>query len=303
MEKNISEIREHIRAVRETRQITNAMYLLSAARMKKALPQVEYTREYVHRLRAAVKDIMTHSPGLEHEYLAGQRSNEQSVQRPAFLILAADKGMAGAFNHSVLQFAYEQIPWEKNPYIATVGIYATEFFVRKGVKPDREFLGMAQNPSIGNARALKDELFALYDAGEISELSIIHMRFISSTTQYPRKVRLLPVSLDDLQHIKLELEYDREMIYHPSAKEVFYLLIPQYAVSMFYGTLAQSYASEHCARMNAMQSATKNADELIEKLSHAYHSARQLRITQELTETVSAGFLQEAARETARSFV
>ena len=182
MEKNISEIREHIRAVRETRQITNAMYLLSAARMKKALPQVEYTREYVHRLRAAVKDIMTHSPGLEHEYLAGQRSNEQSVQRPAFLILAADKGMAGAFNHSVLQFAYEQIPWEKNPYIDTVGIYATEVFVRKGVKPDREFLGMAQNPSIGNVRALKDELFALYDAGEISELSIIHMRFISSTT-------------------------------------------------------------------------------------------------------------------------
>ena len=292
MEKNISEIREHIGAVRETRQITNAMYLLSASRMKKTLPQVEYTREYFHRMRAAVKDILTHSPELEHRYLAGHRRTAHGAQRPAFLVMAADKGMAGAFNHNVLQFAWERIPWQERPYIATVGIYATEFFMRKGVAPDREFLGMAQNPSIGNARALKDELFALYDEGEISELSIIHTRFINTATQYPRQVRLLPVSLNDLQHIALEFEYDREMIYHPSAKEVFYRLIPQYAVGLLYGTLAQSYASEHCARMNAMQSATKNADELIEKLSHAYHSARQLRITQELTE-ISAGLLQD----------
>lgn len=292
MERNITEIREHIRAVRETRQITNAMYLLSASRMKKTLPQVEYTREYFHRIRAAVKDILSHSPGLDHPYLTRYSTENAGAQRPAFLIMAADKGMAGAYNHNVLQFAFDNIPWDKRPYVATIGVYATEFFARKGFPPDREFLGMAQNPSIGNARALRDELFALYDAGEISSISIIYTRFVSSATQYPRLVQLLPVSLSDLQNVELEYEFDREMIYHPSPKEVFQWLIPQYAVGLLYGTMAQAYASEHCARMNAMQSATRNADELIDNLTHAYHNARQLRITQELTETVSASLLK-----------
>ncbi len=293
MQGNISEIREHIKAVRETRQITNAMYLLSASHMKKTLPQVEYTREYFHRIRAAVKDILTHSPGIEHPYLAGYKKTPKGARRPGYLVMAADKGMAGAFNHNVLSFAYERIPWDKNPYVATIGIYATEFFTRKGVPPDREFLGMAQNPTIGNARALEDELFALYDTGEISSLSIIHTRFVNSATQYPREVRLLPLSLADLQNVALEYEFDREMLYHPSPLEVFYWLVPQYAVGLLYGTLAQSYAGEHCARMCAMQSATKNADELIGRLTKTYHNARQLRITQELTETVSAGLIQQ----------
>ena len=101
---------EIIRAVRETRQITNAMYLLSASRMKKIMPHVDYARAYAHRVRAAVKDILAHSPEIEHQYLeSGRNVRAQGAQRKAFLVMASDKGMAGPFNHNVLQFALDRI--------------------------------------------------------------------------------------------------------------------------------------------------------------------------------------------------
>ncbi|MEG1560335.1 MAG: ATP synthase F1 subunit gamma [Clostridia bacterium] len=287
MEKNINELREHIGAIKETRQITNAMYLLSASRMKKIMPHVDYNREYFSRIRSAVKDILFRSPSLEHDYL---RDENAIFGRRAYLILAADKGMAGGYNHNVLQFALEKISNEENPYIATIGIYASEFFKKKGYPPDREFLGMAQNPSVGNSRALKDTFFELYNHEEIGELNVIYTRFDSPVKQYPWCVRLLPLTIADYQNVTVEYDYDRDMIYHPSPETVFFELVPQYAVGLLYGALSQSYASEHCARMNAMQSATKNADDLIKKLQYAYHSARQLGITQELTEIVAAGF-------------
>ena len=292
MGKSVKEIREHIRAVRETRQITNAMYLLSASRMKKIMPHVDYARAYAHRVRAAVKDILTRSPQIEHQYLEGGKNiRAQGAQRKAFLVMASDKGMAGPFNHNVLQFALASVEACADPFLATVGIYASEFFRRRGYQPDREYPGIAQNPSIGNARKLKDELFELYDNGEISEVNVIYMRFVNTMTQYPREVRILPVLLQDLSGVTLEYEYDREMIYHPSPEAVFRELVPQYAIGFLYGALTQSYASENCARMNAMQRATKNADELIDRLVHDYHMARQIGITQELCETVATGLL------------
>lgn len=289
MEKNINELRDHIRAVQETRQITNAMYLLSASRMKKVVAHVDYNREYFNRIRSAVKDILSRSPQIANPYLT-----VRPVKRAAYLVIAADKGMAGAYNHNVLQFAWDKINgYGVDKYLATIGIHATEYFSRKGWTPDREFLGMAQNPSIANARLLKDELFDLYDRGEVDEVSVIYTRFINSAVQYPRIVRLLPLSIRDYKNVTVEYDYDLDMIYHPTPETVFDELVPQYCVGLLYGAMAQSYASEHCARMNAMQSATKNADELIKNLKYAYNAARQLKITQELTETVAASLLQQ----------
>lgn len=289
MEKNLNQLKEHIRAVEETRQITNAMYLLSASRMKKLRQHVDYNREYFNRIRSAVKDILSRSPSLEYEYLT-----QRPVRRAAYLVIAGDKGMAGAYNHNVLNLASRIIDRQPvRPYIATIGILATEYFTRRGQKPDHAFPGMAQNPSLGNARQVKDTLVALYDSGEVDQVNLIYTRFLNAASQYPRQVRLLPLSIRDYQNVTVEYDYDLDMIYHPSPERVFYELAPQYAVGLLFGAMAQSYASEQSARMNAMQNATKNADELIAKLRHAYHSARQLRITQELTETVAAGLLRQ----------
>lgn len=292
MEKNINELREHIRAVQQTRQITNAMYLLSASCMKKAMPHVDYNREYFNRIRSAVKDILSRTGAVDSTYL-----NARPVKNAGYLVIAADKGMAGAYNHNVLDFAWKKMqqytPEGAQMHLATIGLYATDYFKKKGLAPTREYLGMAQNPSMANARILQDELFELYDTGELDEITLIYTRFISSTVQYPRAVRLLPLSITDYKNITVEYEYDLDMIYHPTPEIVFQELVPQYVVGLIYGAMAQSFASEHCMRMNAMQSATKNADDLIESLQHSYNAARQLRITQELTETVASSLIKQ----------
>ena len=292
MEKNLTELREHIRAVEQTRQITNAMYLLSAAQMKRIMPHIDYNREYFNRIRSAVKDILSRTGAVDNTYLTAR-----PIKRAGYLVIASDKGMAGPYNHNLLEFAWKKMQQYTPPgaemRIATIGLHASDFFVKKGLPPEREYLGMAQNPSMENARMLRDELFALYDSGQVDEITMLYTRFISSAVQYPRAVRLLPLSVHDYQNITVEYEYDLDMIYHPSPEVVFSELVPQYVVGLLYGAMAQSFASEHCSRMNAMQSATRNADDLIKRLQHAYNGARQLRITQELTETVASSLIHQ----------
>ena len=129
MEKNLNQLKEHIRAVEETRQITNAMYLLSASRMKKLRQHVDYNREYFNRIRSAVKDILSRSPSLEYEYLT-----QRPVRRAAYLVIAGDKGMAGAYNHNVLDLASRIIDRQPvRPYIATIGILRRDGYEVKNI--------------------------------------------------------------------------------------------------------------------------------------------------------------------------
>lgn len=274
-----SEIRRHIRAVENTRQLTNAMYLLSTARMKKAIQRVNYTGEYYRRVRATVKDILAKSSGVHHPYLEHRPGN-----RAAFLVVAGDKGMCGGYNNTVLNFAWQQMQLFERRYLATIGVMATRYFKQKGITPDIELLGVAHNPTLYDARSIVTSLFAEYDMNLMDEIYVIYTRFVNSAVQYPLCVRLLPLQLDDYSDVELEYSYDADMLYVPSPQEMFDTLVPQYAVGLVYGALVNAVASEHCARMNAMQSATGNAEEMLKQLKKQYNAARQLAITQEILE-------------------
>ena len=285
---NMQEIRYRLHAIEQTRQITNAMHLLSSARMKREATRVDYNRLYFNKVRAAVKDILEKSKDVDHPYLKKRPGN-----RAAFLVVAGDKGLCGSYNSSVLKFALTQMEGHDEYYLETVGRIATDFFQHRGITPDIELLGVAQNPSLFNARRIMEDLFTLYDEDLMDELYIVHTRFINSRVQYPRCVRLLPLSITDYGDVVADYTYANDMmIYEPSPTEVFNRLVPQYAIGLIFGALVQSFASEQCARMNAMQTATKNADDMIAKLSLEYNRARQFAITNEIVEIVAGSQTQ-----------
>ncbi len=286
--KNLNEIRYHLRSIQQTRQITNAMYLLSTSRMKKAMTHIEYNRHYFTRVRQTMKDIINKSRVVHHPYMKG----EGEAQSAAYVVIAADKGLCGGYNTNVLNLAWEHIKDHPQRFIVTAGIMATEFFRRKGVEPDIELLGLVQDPKLSLARELIDTIFRIYDEGLTDEIYVVYTHFINSTKQIPRIVRLLPLLLEDYEDVEYEYNYAGDILYEPSEEEVFSNLVPQYATGLVYGALTMSYASEHSARMTAMQNSTKNADEMIDKLSSEYNSARQYAITQEISE-IGAGFQYE----------
>ena len=280
---SISEIRRHMYAVENTKQITNAMYLLSTSRMKKAMAKVEYNRTYFRRVRATVKDILSKSQGVNHPYL-----NRRTVKCRAYIVVGGDKGMAGAYNDNLLKFAYEKIRGDECRYVFAVGIMAVEFFRKKGIKVDQQVFGVAQNPSLHKTRHIVEDFFSLYDRKLVDEVYIIYTEFKNSVLQVPSMVRLLPVSMEDYQDVDVEYRYETDMIYEPSAQDVFNIRVPQYTVGLVYGAFMQSFAREHSARLIALESATKNADEMLKKLQTQYNAARQVAITQEISEIVGA---------------
>lgn len=280
---SMGDIKHSIKSISETEQITRAMHLISTSKMRKALAKYESNRIYFERVQSSIKDILQHTHDLSHPYIG-----ESSGKRAAYIVIAADKGLCGGYNHNVLNLAYEYMQKNDERYIVTIGQEARAFFDRRRYTVDVEFLHVSQNPSLSNARNITSDIVGLYEGGIMDEVYIVYTHFISVLRQEPKVLKLLPLSMSSLMEVQAETEYTAELDYHPSYKEVFDVLVPQYIIGLVYGCLVQSYASEQCARMTAMESATNNAEEMIEKLTMEYNRARQQAITKEITEIMGA---------------
>ena len=293
---NVSEIRHHISAVSETRKITNAMQMVSSARMKKFARYIPYNEVYFQKLQSTMKDILMSSAGISHPYLETHRGHRRS-----YIVMAGDKGMAGSYNEEVLDFAYKEIMRYPGSRLAAVGIVANDYFRRRGIIPDREVVGMAQNPSLYNAMELATSAVELFDSGEIDEICVIFTMYSERGKIVNRPVigRVLPIRLTDFKDVESSNNL-HDVIYSPSPQEVFDQLVPQFITSRIFGALVQSYAAEHFARMNAMQSATKNADELLKTLGLNLNMARQTQITQEIAEISGGSAMMENGNESPR---
>lgn len=280
---NMADIKHSIRSISETEQITRAMHLISTSKMKKAINKYESNHVHFERVQAALKDILTHSVELEHPYVG-----ESKGGKAAYIVIAADKGMCGGYNHNVLNVALEHMQRFNERYILTVGQIARAFFDRRGYMVDVEFLHVSQNPTLYNARNITSDILELFDNGIMDEVYVVYTKFISVMHQEPRVIRLLPLSIENLIDITDEAQYNAELFYHPTPKQVFDVLVPQYIIGLVYGCLVQSYASEQCARMTAMENATNNAEDMIESLTKEYNRARQFAITNEISEIIGA---------------
>ncbi len=280
---NLSEIKYHINSVEKTRQITSAMELISVSKMKKATQKYENNLTYFKKVRHTIKDILQHSPdGITHKYLSHREG-----KRTVYVVIASDKGMAGDYNHNVLNMVWQHMQNVEEKYVFTIGQMAREFFAKNGQTVDIEYMHTIQNPTLDDARHITENIIEMYDNNLFDEVLVCFTREYSMAKQEPMMIKLLPVEAKDFDDVIVDGEHSGQIEYEPSRKDVLNLLVPQYIVGSLYGCLVQSVASEHLKRMTAMSSATKNANEMLEELKVDYNKARQEKITNELTEIIA----------------
>ena len=279
---SISDIRHHIQVVSQTRQITNAMHMISTSKMQKSLQKFDANRRYFQMVRGTMKDILTHSEGATHSYLLRPHGD-----RRVYIVIASDKGLAGSYNHDVLSLASEHM-LEHECNIMTVGQQAFNWFERRGDMVDIDFTSVMENgPSLDGARLIAETVLELYEQDLLDEVYIVYTSMESALHNKPTVLHVLPVRAEDFDDVEIPHRDPYEIHYEPSPEAVMELLVPQYVIGMIYGTLLLSFASEQSSRINAMASATRNADDLIGRLAVDMHRARQSAITNELAEIIS----------------
>ena len=287
---SVSEIRHHIRVIQETCKITKAMYLISSAKMQRANRMHAQNQVFFNRVRADIRFILEHS---NVDITQNPYYRQHNQPAAAYVVIAGDKGLCGGYNSDVLKTCDAAI--EKNgkrPVIYTIGHVASDYYRRKGMQPDTRFDYVIHDPILRNAREIVAELRRVYSQERlVSEVYLVYT-FMSKTGQQPHMLRLLPILKEDFATAPLlhqEESYAEELTYHPDAQTVLQSMVQHYLVGLVYAALAEAYASENRARMTAMDSAVKNGEEMLSRLSLELNHARQAQITMEINEIVSGG--------------
>ncbi|QNU66663.1 F0F1 ATP synthase subunit gamma [Ruminiclostridium herbifermentans] len=287
MANNMREIKSHIKSINQMRQITKAMKLISTSKLKKARAQLELTLPYFNKVKETIADILEHSGDVESKYFALKEKKEGN--KKAYIILTGDKGLAGGYNSNIIKLAEKTIGKDKdNAVLLVAGISGRAYFVRKNYNVHTEFDYAVQNPTVYRAREITDIILDMYNKQEVDEVDIIYTEMVSAITLQPKMLKLLPIEIGALREdIKdIEIKIDEKAKYEPSPSAVLDVLIPKYIKGIMYGVFVQAFTSEQNARMTAMDNATKNADEMLQKLNLNYNRARQAAITQEISEIV-----------------
>jgi len=273
-----NEIRHHISAIEQTKKITGAMEMVSSNRMRQVMGHIEQNRLYFSSIRRTMREVLTSSQEVSHLFLAERPRNHTT-----FLVMSGDKGLCGSYNSAILNYTLNRINETPGASLITLGHTAEDFFHSRGITPDIAMLGIVQDPTLTRARAVAQELTNLYENELTDDIRVIYTSFYGETKTKPVEFRLLPIRLHDYDDVR-DAEALQEIMYHPSAQTVFDVLVPQYVIGLIFGVMVQAYASEHYARMNAMHSATTNAQEMLDRLRSQYNLARQSAITNEIAE-------------------
>lgn len=283
---NMREIKTRINSVNEIMKITNAMYLISSSKLKKARKQLEATEPYFMGLQSTMRDILEHTPEFEHIYFDKRPEIPESERKISYIVFTSDKGLAGSFNHTMVKMAEEEMNKHKNTSLFVVGQYGRAYFTGKKIMIDGEFLYTAQDPNFYRARSMAESMIELFKHGYTDEVRVIFTGMINPVKYAPQVLKLLPLERETFKHAPDEYKYG-EADFTPSPQKVMNYLVPSYIRGLLYGVMVESFSSEQNARMTAMDAATASAKEMIRDLSLIYNRARQAAITQEITEVVS----------------
>lgn len=288
---NTKEIRSRIKSVKNTAQITRAMQLVAASKMKKAQDAALAGRAYAVLLAEILASVSGHRIAANHPLLR----TRENVKRRGVLLVGTDKGLCGALNANLFKKAMQL---EGDVAFVTVGRKATQFISRTGRTLLADF-PVADRVPYGEVRAVVEYMLELYEAGEIDSIEILYSRFINTLVQEPALLPLIPLVAnieEKLEQLKKRLgielrdtsEDEREFIFEPDAQTILEELPQMYVKQEIYQMLLESKASEHSARMVAMKAATDNAKNLVNDLTLDYNKARQAAITQEILEIAAA---------------
>lgn len=279
---NMKDVKRRIKSVESTKQITKAMQLVATSKMRRAKERAVAVQPFFETLFNAMCDISSDSN------FTSVFTTKVEKKKTLMIVIAGDRGLAGGFNVNVLKKAAAKAEDLKQKgrtvSIMAIGKKAVEYFSKRDYNVTDSFSEIAEGLSMYGSMDIAEDIAARFKAGEFDSVDLIYTTFVSAITQEPCEMAILPVenlnSWTNTRHAA--------PIYDPSPEEVFEGMIPTYLCGLLYSAIVDSFASEQAARRAAMESASDNADEMIENLSLMYNRARQAQITQELTEISSA---------------
>ena len=272
------EIKNRIRSMESTKQITKAMEMVAASKLRRAQAQVANSRPYFEILRDTIDDIVDHNLELASPYL-----KERTGKKVAYVVIAGDRGLAGGYNSNILKLVMAEIK-DKEATVLPIGKKAVDYFKSKNIPLLTDSYAEAASVSIGDCFSISKQLSKAFKKGEFDEIHVAYTNFVSVLSQTPDSIKLLPLVRDKNAEKPASIAVT---MYEPGCEEVFEAIVPEYLGGIVYGVLCESRAAEQAARRTAMDSATSNAEEMIADLSLKFNRARQAAITNEIIDIVA----------------
>ena len=280
---SMKEIKRRRGSIQSTRQITKAMQLVSTVKLQKTRTRAEEAKPYFSLMYDTMFSILSKSNNMSHRFVKTSNAGEG---KKAIIVISSNRGLAGGYNNNIAKLVETSFSKEE-ALIYAIGKKAKDTLERRGYEVLGEYNEVILDPMYQDAVDITKKLLSDYEEGKISEIYVVYTHFKNTVVHIPTLKKLLPISLDEAEKEEGKEKSTLLMNYAPNEEEVLEAIVPKYISAIIYGSLQQAIASENGARMNAMENATNNADELIDKLLLRYNRARQGAITQELTEIVA----------------
>lgn len=278
---SMRDIKRRRSSIQSTQQITKAMKLVSTVKLQRARAGAERSKSYFTCMYDTVTSILARVGAVDHKFLKPGATGKKAV-----ILISSNRGLAGGYNSNVAKLVTRNPEWKKEDLlIYAIGNKGREIVAREGYEIREELPEVMEQPAYADAMFLTERLLKSFEAGEISEIYLAYTSFKNTVSHIPTLVKLLPV---EIQVDEKEKQGSTALMnFEPEDTEALDLIIPKYIASLIYGGLVEALASENGARMQAMDNATSNAEELISDLELKYNRARQSSITQELTEIIA----------------
>ena len=276
---SMRDIQRRKSSIQSTGQITKAMKLVSTVKLQKAKSRAEQTRPYSDAMYATVAEMLSKSSNINHPYL-----NKGTSDKKAVIVITSNRGLAGGYNTNITKLLTNGDIPKEDVQVYAIGRKGKEILTRRGYEIRADYSDVINEPMYQDARDIGKTVLDAFTAGEVGEIYLAYTSFKNTVSHEPKLIKLLPIEIEAAEGADGR---QIPMNYEPEEEEVLDVIIPKYVCSLIYGGLVESVASENGARMQAMDSATSNAEEMIADLSLKYNRARQGSITQELTEIIA----------------
>ena len=291
------EIQDRMRSIKDTLKITNAMYMISSSKLKKSKKMLADTEPYFYTLQSEMSRILRHLPDMNSIYFKTNAEIPERKRKAGYIVITADKGLAGSYNHNILKLAEEELEKRDDYKLFVLGELGRHYFEQKGINIDKQFHFVVQDPSLSRARRIAEDLLKLYHENQLDELYIIYTTMVNAMQEEAQVAQLLPLKKTDFK-IPVPIDIPVEgLALKPSAEEVMDHIVPNYVVGFVYGALVEAFSCEQNARMMAMEGATNSAKQMLKELDIEYNRARQAAITQEITEVIAGAKSQKKKKK------
>lgn len=268
-------------SIQSTQQITKAMKLVSTVKLQRARARTEQSKAYFTCMYETVTSLLKRAGNIDHPYLQKNGSDKKAV-----VVITSNRGLAGGYNSNIVKLITQGKFEKEKTFVYAIGKKGKDTLARRGYSVRADYSDSIEEPKMMDAIRLSNDLLQAYEKGEIGEIYIAYTAFKNTVSHIPTLIKVLPAEAEE-EVLEAGHKSDSYMNFETTEEEAINLIIPKYVSSLIFGGMVEAVASENGARMQAMDSATGNAEEMIEELSLLYNRARQGSITQELTEIIA----------------